>query len=146
MKFDWGTGILIFLILFLAAAAIFIGFAMRQDVSLVHEDYYERGVTHTEQMKVDARSAVYTDSLKIYFENESMVVEFKGMPEMKVDSGRVFLYRPSGSTMDMNIPFDFSSGTLTIPGSDIYRGRYILKLSWYAEGLKYEIDRAVSVP
>ncbi len=55
MKFTWGTGIFIFLILFLLAAAFFIGFAMRQDVNLVHEDYYERGVEYTEHMRTNSR-------------------------------------------------------------------------------------------
>ncbi len=48
MKFHWGTGILIFLILFLLAAGFFIAFAMRQERDLVHEDYYERGVDHSD--------------------------------------------------------------------------------------------------
>ena len=63
MKFNWGTGILIFLILFLMAAAVFIGFAMRQDVNLVHEDYYEKGVDYERQMNAEARSVVYRDSV-----------------------------------------------------------------------------------
>ena len=63
MKFNWGTGILIFLILFLLAAGLFIGFAMRQDVSLVHEDYYEKGADHSQQMLVEARSAPYGNDI-----------------------------------------------------------------------------------
>ena len=63
MKFNWGTGILLFLILFLIAAGIFIAFAMRQSVDLVHEDYYERGVDHTSQMEVEKRSAPYQQAI-----------------------------------------------------------------------------------
>ena len=77
MKFNWGTGILAFLILFLSASAVFIFFAMRQDVNLVHEDYYEQGVNYSAQMDVEARSTIYKDSLKTYMEDESFVVGFE---------------------------------------------------------------------
>ena len=65
MKFNWGTGILIFLILFLSASAVFIVFAMRQDVNLVHQDYYEKGVDYTEQMNVNARSKPIADKIEL---------------------------------------------------------------------------------
>jgi len=146
MKFTWGTGIFIFLILFLLAAAFFIGFAMRQDVNLVHEDYYEQGVKYTEQMNVDARSKSFADSVKTRFEGEYLVVDLHRSPQMKIDSGYVLLYRPSSSSLDLNIPFDVVNNTLNIHGSELYKGRYILKLSWYSEGLRYEVDKAINVP
>ena len=67
MKFHWGTGILIFLILFLLACGLFIAFAMRQEVSLVHEDYYEKGVDHSQQMMVEARSAQFKNDIGTRF-------------------------------------------------------------------------------
>ena len=146
MKFTWGTGILIFLILFLLAAAIFISFAMRQEVNLVHEDYYERGVDYTEQMNVDARSKSFVDSVKTRFEGEYLVVDLHRSPQMKIDSGYVLFYRPSSSSLDLRIPFDVVNNTLNVHGSELFKGRYILKLSWYSEGLKYEVDKAIVVP
>ena len=146
MKFNWGTGILIFLILFLLAAAFFIGFAMRQDVNLVHEDYYEKGVAYGTQMNAEARSAIYRDSIKSHFEEQFLVVTFQGLQEMRVDSATVLLYRPSSSSMDLQMSFDFSQGIMKIPAAELYSGRYILKLTWFTEGLKYEVDKAINVP
>jgi hypothetical protein len=146
VKFNWGTGILIFLILFLMAAAVFIGFAMRQDVNLVHEDYYEKGVAYGSQMNAEARSVVYRDSIKSHFEEQFLVVTFKGLQEMHVDSATVLLFRPSNSSLDVKMPFDFSQGVMTIPATELYSGRYILKLTWFSEGLKYEVDKALNVP
>ena len=65
MKFNWGTGIFIFLALFLLGSAVFIIFAVRQDVNLVHKDYYEKGVDYTEQMNVNARSSEYKDNISV---------------------------------------------------------------------------------
>jgi hypothetical protein len=146
MKFNWGTGILIFLILFLMAAGFFIAFAMRQEVNLVHDDYYERGVDYEAQMKAEARSAALADSIQTYFENQSLVIDLSYLKTIKVDSGQVLLYRPSSRSLDLKMPLNYSSGSISIPGDQLVRGRYILKLNWYSEGLKYEVDKAVQIP
>ena len=146
MKFNWGTGILIFLILFLLAAAVFIVFAMKQEVNLVHEDYYEKGVDYEAQMKAEARSIAFGDSIQTHFESEFLVVDFSGYGDIKIDSGGVVLYRPSSSSLDLKMPFDFPNGSMKILATELYKGRYILKLNWYSEGLKYEVDKAIHVP
>ena len=77
MKFTWGTGILIFLILFLLACGFFIAFAMRQDVSLVHEDYYEKGVDHSQQMLVEARSAQFKNDIGTRFQDGALLIDIQ---------------------------------------------------------------------
>ena len=145
MKFNWGTGILIILILFLIACAVFITFAVRQDVNLVHRDYYEKGVDYTDQMNVNARSAVLTDSIQILIKDDHLQVDFEKSIVSKLDSGKVLLYRPSSSKMDITFPIIFTENSLIINRSNLVSGRYILKLSWYSEGLKYEIDKPVVI-
>jgi hypothetical protein len=145
MKFNWGTGILIFLILFLAACAVFITFALRQDVNLVHKDYYEKGVDYTDQMNINSRSAKFIENIQINDQNEYLVVDFEESLVLGIDSGKVLLYRPSSSKMDVSYPMTFSGNSLNLPKSDLVSGRYILKLSWYSEGLKYEIDKPVDI-
>ena len=70
MKFNWGTGILIFLILFLLGSAAFIVFAFRQDVNLVHKDYYEKGVDYTQQMNTNSRSAEFENDVNVEMGND----------------------------------------------------------------------------
>jgi len=145
MKFNWGTGILVFLILFLSASAVFIFFAMRQDVNLVHEDYYEQGVDYSAQMDVNARSMEYVDSINTYLEDGMFVVDFKSSLVLSIDSGSLLMFRPSNSSLDFNMPFDQMESSLKIPRSNLVTGRYILKLSWYSKGLKYEIDETIYI-
>jgi hypothetical protein len=145
MKFNWGTGILIFLILFLSACAVFIVFAMRQDVNLVHDDYYEKGVDYTNQMEVEARSIEYFDSIQTFEENGSFLVQFEANLALSIDSGNVLMFRPSSSSLDLNMPFNLSGTTLNIPREDLVPGRYILKLSWFSGGLEYQVDKTISI-
>ncbi len=146
MKFNWGTGILIFLILFLMACGVFITFAMRQEENLVHEDYYERGVDYGAQMKAEARSAAFGDSIQTYFESQFLVVDLSRLESVKIDSGSVLLYRPSSRSLDLKMLLDPAAEIFRIPGEELIRGRYILKLNWYSKGLNYEVDKALNVP
>ena len=145
MKFNWGTGILIFLILFLSACAVFIVFAMRQDVNLVHDDYYEKGVDYTNQMEVEARSIEYFDSIQTFEENGSFLVQFESNLALSIDSGNLLMFRPSSSSLDLNMPFNLSGNTLYISREDLVPGRYILKLSWFSGGLEYQVDKTISI-
>ena len=145
MKFNWGTGILIFLIVFLIAAGLFIAFAMRQSVELVHEDYYERGVDHTSQMEVEKRSAPYQDAIQaVQLENE-LQISMTDSVAVRCDSARIQLYRPSDNQLDMNMNYDPGRGALVISREDLVPGRYILKLSWYSGGLKYETGHNLNI-
>ena len=145
MKFDWGTGILIFLILFLLAAAAFMVFAFKQDVNLVYKDYYNKGVDYTEQMDVIARSENYYSALETRLENEFLVLDFEESLALKIDSGSVLMYRPSDSKQDLILPLDLWENRVIIPKDQLISGRYILKLFWYSEGLKYEVDKQVNI-
>ena len=146
MKLNWGTGILIFLILFLLAAGFFIGFAMRQEVSLVHKDYYEKGVDHSQQMDVEARSAQFQSAIGTQMNQGGLQIDIESSLVAKMDSARFHLYRPSDSKFDIQQSFESSESPLIIPGEELIPGRYILKVYWTWNGLNYEIDQTVFIP
>lgn len=146
MKFNWGTGILIFLILFLLAAGLFITFAMRQEVSLVHEDYYEKGVDHSQQMLVQARSARFKNQIATRIRDGLLLIDIESPLLARMDSARFHLYRPSDGSYDIQRTFDTEEGPPAISREELISGRYILKVYWSWEGLKYEVDQTVFIP
>jgi hypothetical protein len=145
MKFDWGTGIFIFLALFLLGSAAFIIFAMRQDVNLVHKDYYEKGVDHSEQMNTNSRSADFINALSVSLQNDFLKIDIEETLSAQIDSGTVLLFRPSNSKNDVSVPVVKSAKVVLVPKKDLLNGRYIMKFSWYSDGLKYEVDQHVNI-
>jgi len=145
MKFTWGTGIFIFLTLFLLAAGVFMVFAFHQNVNLVHRDYYQKGVDYTEQMNVDARSVKYSNSFPILFLDDKLVIDFDDSLAINIDSVSALLFRPSNSKQDLLFALDLSDSKLKIPQQNLVSGRYILKVHWYLDGLRYEVDRPVNI-
>lgn len=145
MKFTWGTGIFLFLALFLTACGVFIYFAMSQQVNLVHKDYYEKGVDYSEQMKVNERSKQYARSIKVANSNDVLLVEIEESLAQKIESGTMLMYRPSDKTKDIQISVDKGESKVQIPKSDLISGRYILKFTWMMDGIKHEVDQPVNV-
>jgi hypothetical protein len=145
MKFNWGTGILVFLILFLMGSVGFIIFASRQYVNLVHKDYYEKGVDYSEQMKVDERSQPFIRSINISSTNEILLVTIEESLASKIDSGIMHLYRPSDSKKDIKVRIDARTQNMQFRKEDLIHGRYILKFSWYSKGVRFEVDHPVNV-
>ena len=47
---------------------------------------------------------------------------------------------------DIQRSFDAEDSPLSIPGEELISGRYILKVNWSWEGLKYEVDQSVFIP
>lgn len=145
MKFNWGTGIFIFLVLFLLACAAFIIFAINQDVNLVHKDYYEEGVNYTDQMNVSARSKQYYGSIQAQLFNEYLRIDLEDSLASKIDSGNVLLYRPSNSRQDISVPLNLEENSILISKENLVSGRYILKMTWYFDGQKYQVDKPVNI-
>lgn len=144
-KFTWGTGIFLFLVLFLAASAVFIVFASRQQVNLVHKDYYEKGVDYSEQMRVLERSKPFNHSISINPDKDFLKVNIEPELASKIDSGSMYLYRPSNKDQDMTASVSAHSSSVQFKKTDLINGRYILKFSWYTDGTKYEVSRPVNV-
>ena len=145
MKFTWGTGIFLFLVLFLAGSAVFIVFASRQQVNLVHKDYYEKGVDYSEQMRVIERSKPYLNDFEVDSTNDFFIVNIHQPLSHKIDSGSVLLFRPSDKNKDISAELRAKASRLEFDKRALINGRYILKLTWYSGGIKYEIDRPVNV-
>lgn len=145
MKFTWGTGVLSFLILFLLAMAALLIFAFRQDVNLVHEDYYEKGVDHNEQMEAEQRGFPYRDLIRTESGADFFVIGIEEELAARIDSGKVVLFRPSDSQYDFKQAWFPGSKELRIGRAELIRGRYILQLSWYEASLRHALDFPVEV-
>jgi len=143
MKFNWGTGIFIFLALFLMAAAAFIIFAVRQDINLVHRDYYERGTDYTSQMETRARSARFEPLVNISDEKDSLRIVFPEELTGIIDSGNVLFYRPSDNKLDLNFPLKVVQNVFTATKANTVSGRYIIQVQWFTEGKEFEVKKTI---
>ena len=89
---NWGKGITLTMIAFIAFIVVLVTMTMRDNDSLVEEDYYEKGLNHTEMMDLETNGqhveVHVTDSVLVIDLKESGTItsiELKNMSNNKAD-------------------------------------------------------------
>jgi hypothetical protein len=131
--------------LFLVALISFVIFAWNQDVNLVHEDYYEKGVDHSAQMEKESRSALFNDLITLEDSMNAVLIRFPGFVAQRIDSGKVLFFRPSDHKKDIVFRMDFRDSLLIFGKEGLIPGRYTVKMSWYSGGIDFEVDKMIVI-
>lgn len=137
IKFNWGTGIALFLIMFLLLGFYFIYFSFQHHNDLVEDDYYEQGANYDQQMAINKRSIIYNDSILV--ENKGQYISISLAPSIAsmTDSVQTYFYFPSDKRKDYTVIIsDFSSNTL-VDKNLLAKGRYTLKSVWFKGSEKF---------
>jgi hypothetical protein len=143
MKFNWGTGLLIFILIFISLCIAFMIFAFNQNINLVQEGYYEKGVDFDKERDKTQRSIAYVQQITIENMNNHVVVAFPDSFINKVQEAEVFFYRPSDDHADVTVKL--VSDTLVLPSANFIQGRYIVKISWTMNEEQFMIEKEFSV-
>jgi hypothetical protein len=137
-KFNWGTGILITIIVFMFIMIITVVYLMNQDVDLVAKDYYDKGIHHQEQIDRMNRANAIGDEMSIILENGFIKLTFPKAFTQKKISGSIQFYRPSDSKKDFTLPLSIdTSARQFIPTQSLERGYWKVDLNWTQDSLEY---------
>ena len=144
MKFHWGTGILIFLILFLTACGIFMWFAFSQELNLVHDDYYEKGVNHSEHMEKERNSLKFKNLIYLQESDEFVKIFFPDNFSNDLKEGNILFFRPSDNRKDREYSIDIQNNIQKISKEDLVSGRYLVQISWISDR-EYFLEKEFSL-
>ncbi len=139
MKMNWGTGIVVFFALFVAASIGFVIFSYQYSNDLVVDDYYEKGANYDHQMQIDKRSLIYSDSIWIENNNDAVKVTLAQSIPLNSSNIQAWFYYASNKKMDIISAIEGSE--LNIERSRFAHGRYTLKLSWTMNNEEYLITK-----
>jgi hypothetical protein len=143
MKFNWGTGIFLFLLLFVGAILTFVFFAFSQDVNLVNKEYYQKGVTFDEERAKKERAEKVKDKIEIIQDDTAVTIRFEDAYYAGVKDAQAHYYRPSDRHKDLKIKFD--NNPLSVSKSDFIHGKYTLFLTWEYEGELYNYEKYIFI-
>lgn len=137
-KMNWGTGIIIMLVVFMIGLFVMVFIAVSQRVDLVTQNYYEKELVYQEEIDKLERAKALPQELTIHTGVEGIIVQF---PENSIKSnlqGTVHLYRPSNSSLDRqySVKVDTLSRML-IPYTGLYRGKWTVKVDWKMDEVSY---------
>ena len=144
-KLNWGTGILIGIIVFVVISITMTVIFMTQDVSLVSDNYYEKSLSYQDEIDKQSRTKSLDEQVKINFNGEIINILFPSSYLGKDISGEIFFYRPSNPKLDFVLPLQLVQGKQIIPVERLEKGFWRLKLNWTMDGNGYYNERAITI-
>jgi len=146
MKFTWGTGILVFIILFIAFMAFMVTKSSQQNTDLIATDYYARELAYEDQLEKVRNYNDLESKPVIKTSREYVSVEFPGMIEFSKLKGTIKLIRPSDKVLDRAYDFkDLDTNLIEIQLENMTNGLYSLELEWTDLKKNYLIKKDIVI-
>ena len=137
-KFNWGTGILITIIVFMVITISTVVYLMNQDVDLVASDYYDKGIHHQEQIDRMNRTNKMGDEVSISPEDGFIRLVLPKSFIGQSLKGAIQFYRPSNSKSDFSIALSLdTSAQQIISTQNMGKGYWKVKLNFTQDAIEY---------
>ena len=147
MKINWGTGIVIVMLSFIAFIMYFVVNMLtdnKYDHDLVTEEYYKKELHYQEEIDAEKNSRSLTVDIIGEKTKEGWLLKFPENINYKEIEGSVFLYRPSNKQLDYNMPIKLSSNYLLIPDTRLLDGRWNITVDWKYKGTPYLYKKSIT--
>lgn len=143
---NWGTGIVISFVVFIAMIFTFIFLGGRTKSDLVADDYYAQELAYESVIEATRNTLPFADSIYIR-KNADGNILFT-MPAHRADAvnGHIYFFRPADADLDrtMDLAPD-ASGQQIIPASNLVPGRYTVKISWNRQEISYYWEKEITL-
>ena len=140
MKINWGTGIVIAFVLFIAFILYFVVNMIgndKYDHDLVTEEYYEQELKFQDEIDKLKNAKTLKQDITYNKTNEGLVIVFPNDLNIEDIKGKVFLYRPSNKQLDFETSISLSKPQLLIPDERLVDGRWNIIVDWQYNGKSY---------
>jgi hypothetical protein len=146
IKWNWGTGILLSIIVFMAILTALVYIFMNQDVDLVTRDYYGKELSYQNQIDKINNTGEMGKEVEISFLNNSVQLIFPDSVYDKKASGTVFFYRPSGSKNDFSLYMAVNDNNKqVINTAKLDKGLWKIKVEWRMEGKDFYSEKTIMI-
>tara|TARA_R110002073_G_scaffold23229_2_gene79325 strand:- start:1653 stop:2099 length:447 start_codon:yes stop_codon:yes gene_type:complete len=140
MKLNWGTGIVLAFIGFIAFIMFFvINMIVNKELThdLVTEEYYKAELEYQKDIDKQNNSKLLSKNITYKKINEGLVVYFPEDLQPEKIEGKLFLYRPSNKQLDFETTLSLSKSHLLIPDKRLVDGRWNIIIDWQYNGKSY---------
>ncbi len=147
MKWNWGTGIFIVIVIFLGACVAFIIYSQHETWSMVEEDYYPKELRHEEKLVKIRNANALTTKLLVTSDKSNLIIQFPVDFKGKTLTGNINIYRPSDEKLDLVLPASPDTSLIQLIGLNrLSKGRYVVKVDWSSGGMYYFTEQDVFIP
>jgi nitrogen fixation protein FixH len=148
MKFNWGYGILIFILMFMTFILTLVYKCSHQKVDLVNEKYYEMELNYQDKINSMNNVASLEKKLQIEYSKEKNTIDISYPGKMNHEelSGNINFFKPDNASLDFNIKvISDNSNVQSIPVSKIRKGKWKINVTWVSAGISYSQDENILI-
>ena len=146
MKLNWGTGIVISIIIFLVVSFAMIFHFMNQKVDLVTDNYYEKTLVYQTKIDEAERSKEINKKIKLEYLNNQLKFIFPISTINSINNGEIYFYRPSDSNKDFKTILQLNeNGQFLLDVSNIEKGYWKVQIQWLMNEESYSVERTLMI-
>ena len=145
MKFNWGTGITIFIIGFMGFILFMVFKASNTKSDLYAKDYYKQEMNY--QSKIDAEHNVkkLKGKITITQNNEDVIITYPTDFEGKKLKGNIHFFRPDNVAFDKVFEITTEQHKQHLSKENLVKGWYQVKVNFESEKLNYFIEKRIQI-
>ncbi|MBK6837427.1 MAG: FixH family protein [Bacteroidetes bacterium] len=145
MKFNWGWGITLFLVVFMSFILQLVYRCTQQRVDLVSEKYYENEIKYQQRIDMEKNTASLIEDLNIQTKNGLMEINYPSLSGVR--TGKITFFKPDDSRIDFVVPVDSTSGILSqkVDITQMKKGWWNVQVQWNQEGTPFYSEKKVLI-
>jgi nitrogen fixation protein FixH len=146
MRINWGTGIVVAMIVFMSFIVTLVVIMSGSGDGLEEAGYYEKGNRHDEKMQAMENAASLGAALEIKWQAAAGSIAIVFGKGNAPDSGIVALKRPSDLRMDFRQPLLPGSDSQSVSWQGKQSGLWNVECTWHQQGRKYFKTQQLLIP
>ena len=140
IKINWGTGIVIALVLFMIFILSFVYKTIAVDKyehHLVSEDYYKDELYYQKEIDKLNNAAKLSENITLSNSEKGITISFPEDKDFNKIKGRIYFQRRSNLKLDFKKEIKLSDHFIIIPDSLLVSGKWIIKIDWQYNDEEY---------
>ncbi|MDX1652555.1 MAG: FixH family protein [Brumimicrobium sp.] len=138
---NWGKGIAIFLVLFIAFITSLAVILMKANADLVSEDYYKKEVAYGKEIDAEQNALNENLILKTDVSEGGVFLQILNT----VETGQINVHLLRGNDPNQDIIVSTPGPSTFIPKEKLSKGKYLLTVSWNKDNKDYQLKKEIWV-
>lgn len=135
---NWGHSIIVVFILFAAGIVTLVTKSMQTRIDMVTPDYYAEELKFQQVIDGQRNVGRLSEPVSVRQQGNLVLITFPEELRNIPVKGQAHFYRPSDSRYDVTTPITIDAeGKLAVPGGQLQKGNYQVKLQWEQGGASY---------
>ena len=147
MKFTWGTGIALTLIVFVLTMAFAVYKVMQQDFDLVTSDYYEEELVYQKKIDQQENALALGEPAKITVLQDGLSITLPEKLQGQSGDLKIEMYCVTNEDLDFSIVKNqWSAADLQVKHENLGTGKWIAKITFSLPDIAYYFEPEIYLP